>query len=410
MESQLELKYWDIEKIIPYVRNPRKNDSHVDRMAGAIKEFGFKVPILAKTDGTVIDGHLRLKAAKQLGITSIPVVIADDLTDAQIKAFRILANKSVEWADWDDDLLRCELKDLQAMGFDLNQTGLEVEDIDALLGGGNRAGGLTDPDEIPEPPEEPITKPGDLWLLGEHRLLCGDSTKSEDVDRLMGSEKAYLINTDPPYGVDYSKTKDGIPRPGFKDHNKKWGDIKNDSMDGPSLQSFLESVFTSVLPHLQNAAWYLWHAHLTQGFFAAAAAAANVVLHRQIIWKKPGFVLTRSGMYHWSHEPCFYGWIKGQRPAWYGGKSQKSVWEIGRDKDHGKIHPTQKPVELFSIPILNHLKLNEVCIEPFAGSGSQFIAAEQTNRRCCGLEIEPRYCDVIVKRWENFTGKKAVLG
>lgn len=260
-------------------------------------------------------------------------------------------------------------------------------------------------DAIPDPPKNPITKEGDLWILGEHRLICGDSTKPETFDRLIGKESAGLFCTDPPYGIDYSKVKDGIPRIGFKNHTEEWGNIKGDELRDVELQAFLESVFRSALPKLKNAAWYLWHANLTSAFFAAAAGAADVLLHRQIIWKKPGFVLTRSGMYHWSHEPCYFGWQRGNPPKWLGPKNQRTVWEIGRDENEG--HPTQKPVELFAIPIRNHLDKGEIAIEPFAGSGSQLIAAEQLDRKCYAIEIEPKYCDVIVQRWENLTGKKA---
>lgn len=251
------------------------------------------------------------------------------------------------------------------------------------------------------PPKTPQTKRGDLWTLGTHRLLCGDSSDEADVKRLMNGDRAKLLATDPPYGVDYSKTKDGIPRSGFKTHTEDWGDIANDDLRDRALQEFLEGVFRAAVAHAIEpaAAWYLWHAHLTQGFFAAA----NVVLHRQIIWKKPGFVLTRSGMYHWSHEPCFFGWIKGNQPPWYGEKNQRSIWEIGRDAVDA-VHPTQKPVELFAIPMRNHTRPSEICYEPFAGSGTQIIAAEQLGRRCFAMELEPRYCDVICARFAKLTG------
>jgi len=265
-----------------------------------------------------------------------------------------------------------------------------------------------DPDEVPEPPKNPITKPGDLWIIGDHRLLCGDSTKAEDVERVMNGERAGLMNTDPPYGVSYAN--DERPNPGVAKPR-----VANDLLQDEQLQQFLESVFTGAVSRAltPDAAWYLWHAHLTQGFFAAAAAAADVVLHRQIIWVKPVLLLGR-GQYHWKHEPCFMGWVRGHQPPDYGlGKgerTQTTVWEVGGVSQAERKqfdHSTPKPVDLFTIPIVKHLKQGEVCYEPFAGSGPQFIAAEELNRKCYGLEIEPKYCDVIVERWQQFTGKKA---
>lgn len=234
----------------------------------------------------------------------------------------------------------------------------------------------------------------------EHRLLCGDSTNTAQVGQLMGGAVGVLMNTDPPYGINYSKLKDGIPRPGFADHQKRWGDIENDTLtDGAALQAFLESTIRAYVPHLRkNAAFYLWHPMLTQGtFFAAAAAAADILIHRQIVWVKPGFVLTRSGMYHWRHELAFFGWRRGYPCPWRGDKSQTSVWELGRDQDAGQ-HPTQKPVELFARPMRNHTRRGEVCVEPFAGSGPQFIAGEQLGRLVYGMELAPKFVAVCLER------------
>jgi len=266
-------------------------------------------------------------------------------------------------------------------------------------------------DDVPEPPKTAITKPGDLWLLGEHRLLCGDATKAEDVERLMNGGRAGLMNTDPPYGIGYDN-KAIHPNSG-----PVAGTIANDDLTDRKLQDFLEQVFKVATAKVlqDNAAWYLWHAHLTQGFFAAAAAAAaaDVILHRQIIWVKPILVFGR-GQYHQRHEPCFMGWVRGNSPPDYGlgngERTQTTVWEIASVTQAERKefdHSTPKPVELFAIPIVKHLKKAELCYEPFAGSGPQFIAAEKLNRKCYGLEIEPKYCDVIVERWENFTGGKA---
>ncbi len=382
--------------------NPRQiSDEALEGLGKSLARFGVVQPIVwNRRTKTVVGGHQRLNVLECAGEKEVDVVVVD-LGVAEEKALNVALNSPAISGEFTGELDTL-LDDIQEHTPDvyddlllaeLRQQPEEEED--------------TEEDEVPAAPKKPKTRKGDLWLLGENRLLCGDSANATDVERLMAGEKARLFATDPPYGVDYSKVKDGIPRPGFKDHQKEWGDIANDGLEDKALQEFLEGVFAACLPYLENAAWYLWHAHLTQGFFApAAAAAADVFLHRQIIWRKPGFVLTRSGMYHWAHEPCFFGWQRGNKPAWLGEKNQRSVWEIGRDDDSGQ-HPTQKPIEVFAIPIRNHLKKGEVCLEPFSGSGSQIIAAEQLGRRCFAMEIEPRYADVAVKRWENLTGKRA---
>lgn len=278
-----------------------------------------------------------------------------------------------------------------------------------------RTPGQRDEDEVPEPPKVPIARRGDLWLLGEHRLLCGNSGEPDDVARLMDGHRADLMNTDPPYGVNYgdianSRARAADKRNGgsgkdYSTHDDKH--IQNDDLDGAALRVFLEKMIQVALPHLsETPAFYLWHPMLTQGVFfaAAAAAAANILIHRQIIWVKPSLIMGR-GDYHWRHELCFYGWIQGKRCPWLMGRNQDTVWNVGREND--RIHPTQKPVELFRRPLLNHVPVGGLCYEPYAGSGSQFIAAEATGRRCYGMEIDPIYIDVIVLRWEAFTGKKA---
>ena len=261
---------------------------------------------------------------------------------------------------------------------------------------------------VPEPPVEAVTRTGDIWELGKHRLMCGDSTKTEDVVRLMGGAKAMLMNTDPPYGVSYAN--DDRPNPGVAKPR-----VAKDEFRDEELQRFLEAAFKVAVSSalLPNAAWYLWHAHLTQGFFAAAAAAADVLLHRQIIWVKPVLLLTR-GQYHWKHEPCFMGWVRGKEPPDYGRgdgeRDQTTVWEIGTVSQQERKefnHATPKPVELFTIPIAKHTKQGQVVYEPFAGSGPQIMAAEKLGRCCYAMEIEPRYVDVSVKRWQNFTDKQA---
>ena len=402
---RIETVYRPIAWFRPYERNPRKNDKAVDRIRASIREFGFAVPILARSSGDVIDGHLRLKGAQAEKLTQLPVIFCDGWSDSQVKAFRLMVNRSVTWADWDLDALSLEFAELKNLDFDLSMTGFDSREIDQLLLKPNAA-----EDDVPPVPDVPVTKPGDLWLMGPHRLLCGDATNAEDVARLMVGQRAGLMNTDAPYGVGYAN--DERPHPGVAKPRVAKPRVAKDELRDEGLQSFLESAFTLAKTALQpKAAWYLWHAHLTQGFFAAAAAAADVILHRQIIWVKPVLLLGR-GQYHWKHEPCFMGWVEGHQPPDMGERNQTTVWEIGsvsiqERKDFN--HSTPKPVELFRRPILKHLKRNEIAYEPFAGSGPQFIAAEMTERRCFGLELEAAYCDVIVTRWQNLTGKNATL-
>lgn len=407
--EQFAVAQWPIGKPIPYARNPRVNEAAVDKVAASLKEFGWQQPIVVDPEGVVICGHTRLKAAQKLGLKKVPVHVATNLTPAQIKAYRIMDNKSHEAATWNMELLGLEIEDLKGLDFNIDLTGFSDEDLQSLFPPAYEP----DPadDEVPEPPEEPVTKRGDLWLLGEHRLLCGDSTDANDVSRLMGDGRARLMNTDPPYGISYDN-KAIHPSAGPIS-----GTVRNDSLVDEELQTFLEATFGIAVTAALNpdAAWYLWHAHLTQGFFAAAAAAANVVLHRQIIWVKPVLVFGR-GQYHQKHEPCFMGWVQGNEPPDYGlgngERTQTTVWEIGSVSQAERKefnHSTPKPVELFTVPIIKHLKVGEICYEPFAGSGPQFVAAEKLNRRCYGLEIEPRFCDVIITRFEKLTGQKARL-
>jgi DNA modification methylase len=395
--------YRPIEWFKPYERNPRKNDQAVDRMVASIAEFGFTVPMLVRSSGEVIDGHLRLKAAvKSKQFAELPAIFCDGWSEAQVKAFRLMVNRSVNWADWDLDALSIEFGELKALEFNLSLTGFDSREIDQFTLVPNAA-----EDEVPPVPVDPVTRAGDLWLLGGHRLLCGDSTSEADVQRVMGDERAGLMNTDPPYGISYDSAQ-------LHEHGVSYAKISGDHHEDEALQAFLEKAFRAALIVLKpDAAWYLWHAMLTQGFFAAAAAAAaaHVILHRQIIWVKPVLVFGR-GQYHWKHELCFMGWVKGHEPVNLTGHTDTTVWDVSGvsmadRKDFA--HSTPKPVELFRRPILKHLRRREIAYEPFAGSGPQFIAAEATERRCYGLEINPAYCDVIVARWEKLTGKKATL-
>jgi len=384
-----------------------------DALGAVLDEVGWVQDVVVnRTTGHVVDGHLRVSLAISRQEATVPVVYVE-LTPDEERLVLATLDPLAAMATTDRDMLAELMAGIESQG-------AGIADLLAGVAEANRlpipaGAGLTDPDYVPEPPAEPRAKRGDLWLLGDHRVLCGDSTDAADVARLMGGERAILMNTDPPYGVAYTDaTRVAAERAhGRPARMPKWEDgIENDERLNEDIEPFLEACFRTASAEalLPDAAWYLWHAQLTQAFFAAAAAAAAALLiHRQIIWVKPS-LLFGFGDYHWRHELCFYGWVQGNRPPFYGERNQTSVWELRNETSNGeRVHPTQKPVELFLIPLRNHTREGDICYEPFAGSGSQIIAAEQLGRRCYGLEIEPKYVDVIVARWEAFTGRTAVL-
>jgi DNA modification methylase len=401
--NQFSVEWWDVERPIDYPLNARKwKPAAVAKVAESIKNYGWRQPIVVDDAGVIVIGHLRRAAARQAGLTQVPVHVAAGLSPEVIRGLRLADNRTHDEAEWDMELLAREFGELKALNFDLAATAFSLREIDSLTSKPNAA-----EDDVPPVPEVPITQPGDLWVMGGHRLLCGDSTDEASVARLMDGERAGLIATDPPYGISYDSAE-------LHEHGVSYAKIDGDHHEDEKLQAFLEKAFAVALTAIRpDAAWYLWHAMLTQGFFAAAAAAAaaHVILHRQIIWSKPVLVFGR-GQYHWKHELCFMGWVKGNEPPDYSEHKDVTVWEVKgvelKDRRDFK-HSTPKPVELFRRPIIKHLQTREIAYEPFSGSGPQFIAAELTGRRCFGVEIEPAYCDVIVKRWETLTGKKAEL-
>lgn len=429
-EQTLRIEYIELGELKKYPGNPKAHATEV--LDESLDKFGYVDPILIdERTGLMVAGHGRLdrlesrKAAGQKppgriqvrdGKWFVPVVRGVRFKDRkQAEQFLIASNQTTILGGWDNAEL---VKMLSGYSEDdLSGIGFDSHDLVQFMALADSMSGKTDPDDVPDPPKKPITKSGDLWTLGKQKILCGDSTKPKDVARVMSDAGlAIVMNTDPPYGVDYATVKNGIPGSGFRDIKERVGDIENDTItDGAQLQVFLESAIRTALPHLhKTCAFYLWHPMLTQGTFfaAAAAAAADILIHRQIIWVKPHLVLTRSGMYHWRHELCFYGWVRGNKPPWYGPKNQTSVMEVGYSDGsetgtEERNHPTQKPVALFEFPLRNHSKKGELCYEPFSGSGSQLIAAERLERRCCAIEIDPRYVDVAVERWQNFTGQKA---
>ena len=390
----LSFETWPIERLVDYARNPRKNDHAVDRVAAAIKEFGFRVPVVAKSDGLVVDGHLRLKAARKLGLSEIPVVLADDLTDAQIKAFRLSVNKVAEFAEWDNELLKLELEELDDLGFDLGLTGFGEMELGALLA--DKTEGLTDPDAVPDAPEIPVTVDGDVWLLGRHRIICGSSTEADTVEKVLNGVEPHLMVTDPPYGVEYDP--EWRARAGVNKNTQKMGKVLNDD----------RADWREAWALFPGDVAYVWHASLFTREVLDSLESCGFKRRSMIIWAKDRFTLGR-GDYHWQHEPAWYVVRDGKVGHYAGGRSLSTVWNIPARDDSGVGHSTQKPVECMKRPIENNSSPGQAVYEPFSGSGTTIIAAEMTGRHCYAIELNPAYVDVAVKRWQAFTGQPGTL-
>jgi DNA modification methylase len=402
-----QLESWPTDSLIEYARNPRKNDHAVDRVAAAIREFGFRVPILAKSDKTIVDGHLRLKAAKKLGLEEVPVLLCDDMTDIQVRAFRLSVNKVSEFAEWDAEMLQVELDALDVDGFDLELTGFSLDEI-ADLQIEEVPEGLTDEDAMPEAPDEPVTVEGDVWLLGSHRIMCGDSTSIDAVEKLMDGQRADMVFTDPPYGMSYG----GGRAKGDHALNKKgrvlvksYGMIKGDDLQGDDLIGMIRDAVGSAISVCKSGAEkYVCFTWRTYSEFEAALEQIGVTISACIVWDKKSIGLGNSN-YRPQHEFIFYS--KGD--SWHGDKAQSDVWYNSRGATVEYVHPTQKPVELVEKAISNSSKGQDVVIDVFGGSGSTLIACEKTNRHCRMMELDPKYCDVIINRWQQYTGKEAIL-
>ncbi len=403
----LKVESWPIDKLIPYARNPRKNDAQVERMVSAIQEFGFRIPVVARSDGTLVDGHLRLKAAQKLGLKEVPVALADELTDAQVKAFRLLANKSANWAEWDDELLKLELEELKDMDFDLELTGFDLGELDTVFATDGGTEGLTDPDDVPEVQETPVTKEGDIWLLGKHRLMCGDSTDAGSVCLLMQNEKADMVFTDPPYGVSYTEKNEFLNRRGKTMACPT--PIENDEKAPEEMHDFWVPAFKNLYDFThERMCYYITAPQGGDLLLLQSVREAGFMLKHQLIWNKNNHVLGRCD-YDYKHEPIVYGWKIGGTHTFHGGGQFKtSVWDIPKPMQ-SKLHPTMKPVELIENAILDGTANGQMVLDLFGGSGSTLIACEKTGRVCRLMELAPHYCDVIVRRWQDFTGQKAML-
>jgi DNA modification methylase len=369
------------------------------QIAASVREFGWTNPVLVDGDGGIIAGHGRVMAARKLGMAEVPVIELAHLTDAQRKAYILADNKLALNAGWDAGLLAVELGDLQADGFDLALTGFGEDEIAALLADAT-TDGLTDEDEAPEPPVWPTTVAGDLWLLGRHRLICGDSTVATDVGRLLGDVKPHLMVTDPPYGVEYEPAwrNDALRADGAPIGDRAIGKVLNDD----------KADWREAWALFPGDVAYVWHAGLMAGVVAESLAACDFTVKSQIVWAKSHLVIGRSH-YHWQHEPCWYAVRKGATGHWAGDRKQTTLWEIPKPQKSETGHGTQKPIECMRRPIENNSTAGQAIYEPFCGSGTTLLAAEQTARVCFAVELDPRYVDVIVQRWQNFTGKQATL-
>jgi DNA modification methylase len=394
-----KVERWSIDRLIPYARNSRVHSpEQVAQLAASIKEWGWTNPILVDTDGQIIAGHGRLEAARRLKLTEVPVMVADGWTDAQKRAYVIADNKLALNADWNAEMLTYEFDDLKELGFNLDLTGFTLDEIEAMRPE-QVSEGLTDEDAVPEAPEEPVTKLGDVWILGNHRLMCGDSTSIDAVDKLM-PETANMIFTDPPYLMDFTG---GIHADGSKSFNAKHGSIKNDKMSEQEGNDFLDAI-NSVITSKVDGAFYITFYRLGIDKYFASMERTGLKCRSLVIWDKGNHTLSNSD-YMSMYEPMFYGWVNNHK--FYGGKNGMDIWRIKRTAKNN-LHPTMKPVELVEKAILDGSAVNGVVLDLFGGSGTTIIACEKHKRHGRIMELDPKYCDVIIKRWQDFTGNKAV--
>ena len=447
----MKIEHRALSAITPYEKNPRLNDDAVDAVAESITRFGFRVPLVVDEAGVIVCGHTRFKAAQILGLDKVPVHVAKDLTPDQIRAYRIADNKTAELSSWDMDLLPLELADLQEAGIDWSMLGFDEDALASMLAG-DVAPGLTDPDAVPEPPDDPITRPGDLIILGDHRLLCGDSASEADVDRLLDGAVIHLVNTDPPYNVkveprsnnaiasgvtSFSRREDlqcqrSKTERGKKDrerierkHHQKFDLARHPekskptgkmrAKDRPLINDFVsdEAFEGMLLAWFGNMArvlspgrgFYIWGGYANCGNYPPALKACGLYFSQSIIWDKQWPVLTRKD-FMGAHEWCFYGWKEGAAHHWFGPTNATDLWHVKKIAPPSMVHLTEKPVELATTALGYSSREGENILDLFGGSGSTLIACEQTNRRAFLMEIDPAYCDVIMQRWEEFTGKK----
>ena len=397
-----KIEMWQVADLAPYVKNARTHpQAQVNQIAASMERFGFTIPMLIAENGTIIAGHGRLLAAAQLGMAEVPVMVARGWSDEDRRIYTLADNRLAETSEWDPETLQIEWDELHALGLgdDLSMIGFSDEDLKDILPTAmlEVTGGLTDPDDVPEVDEaQPISRSGDIWVLGDHRIMCGSSTDAGTVARLLAGAKPHLMVTDPPYGVEYDpswREKAGVAG---GDYAK--GKVLND--DNPDWREAW-ALFPGEVA-------YVWHAGLFAGVVGESLIATKFKLRSQIIWNKGQLVLSR-GDYHWQHEPCWYAVREGKTGHWAGDRKQVTVWDIEKPRKSETGHGTQKPIECMRIPIENNSNPGDAVYEPFCGSGTTIIAAEITGRQCYAVELNPAYVDLAVRRWQQYTGRDAVL-
>ena len=383
-----------VASLIPYARNARTHSpEQVAQIAASIKEWGWTNPVLVDGEGSIIAGHGRVMAAQKLGLQDIPVMVADGWTEAQRKAYVLADNQLAMNAGWDIEMLKIEIGELNSDGFILDLIGFDDKILADLLN--DPTEGLTDPDDVPEPPDEPVTVLGNVWILGNHRLICGDATDALVVEKLLGAVKPHLMVTDPPYGVQYDP--EWRERAGLNTATAAKGKVLNDD----------KADWREAWALFPGEVAYVWHAGLFAGTVADSLMACDFVLRSQIIWAKSQMVMSR-GDYHWQHEPMWYAVKKSKTGHYDGGRKQTTLWEIEKPRKSETGHGTQKPVECMKRPIENNSSPGQAVYEPFSGSGTTIIAGEMTGRHVYAIELNPSYVDIAVTRWQNFTGQKAI--
>ena len=431
----MDIETRSIDTVRPYERNPRQNDEAVDAVAKSLQEFGFRQPIVVDADGVIIVGHTRWKAAVQLGLEEVPVHVATDMTPEQARAYRIADNQTSTLSEWDNDLLPAELRKLRDEEFDLDLLGFDSEELSSLLDALDENEGDTDPDDVPEPPDDPITQRGDLWILGNHRLLCGDSGSVEDLDRLLDGATIDLVNMDPPYNVkveprsstamaaglsSFQNKKAQLHHQGFdqargvtdpkkarKKMRAKDRPLENDFVTDDAFDEMLLAWFGNASRVLKpGGSFYIWGGYANLGNYPGPLAAAGLYFSQGIVWDKQHPVLTRKD-FMGAFEIAFYGWKEGAGHHFYGPNNATDLWHVKKVNPQAMVHLTEKPVELARRAIEYSSKSGENVLDLFGGSGSTLIGCEQAGRRAYLMEMDQAYCDVIVKRWEEFTGRKA---
>jgi DNA modification methylase len=428
-EENMKVELWKISDIKPYPGNPRHNDAAIDAVAASLKAFGFRQPIVVDEQGVIVVGDTRYKAALKLGLETVPIHMATGLTPEQLKAYRIADNKTGELATWNQDLLLKEIMDLQRLDCDLALTGFSADELSQLLG---PTAGQTDPDDIPQPPDQAVTQPGDLWLLGDHRLLCGDAGNTDDVDRLLAGAPIHLVSTDPPYNVRVEPRSNNAIAAGLSSfqhgtHHQKLDLVRhpqkakathrklrakdrplaNDFVSEEKFERLLNVWFGTIARVLQpGRAFYIWSGYANCGNYPLVLKALGLYFSQAIIWVKEHPVLTRKD-FMGNHEWCFYGWREGAAHQFFGPNNAVDVWSVHKVNPQAMVHLTEKPVELATRALQYSSRRGENVLDLFGGSGSTLIAAEQTGRHAYVMELDPLYCDIVVQRWQNFTGKKA---